>query len=394
MSQKDRIDASISTLTTKRSQINSGLSIVSPNSVDTEISQLEIDKKIIVLRKERDNIDLKYNRSLNKLTEEEYNARLKQTEDSAVLETKDIDTKIELLKNKKQETPYSHIETKKTKLKSQKSKIKSDITRKRTQSTARLSKTLIKTGVETAIAGTLARLMHGQTAESAFKISKLDGMVDSVNTDIDAIKTADDIKKVTLSRNNAIKLLTDVEGKLVKLRKIIATIQKIVAILLLVVTIIKIALNFVPLPGPQALIQLKLDKAVIILTAILMIVTIATAILDILIALVQEIRDRLQQIGNLLDSLATSASDEDIAGLLNPDPTKLGLLPDIYEGFGFVLKEEFDEKFVVKGHKRRYAVAINKIGQEVLKSESSFTLDPEVLVEQLKVQIDSLNLTS
>ena len=63
-----------------------------------------------------------------------------------------------------------------------------------------------------------------------------------------------------------------------------------------------------------------------------------------------------------------------------------------YKGFTFVLKKEDDPKFVVKGNKRHYAVAINTKGLEQLKSDYSFTLDPQQLISQLKLQIDNQNL--
>jgi hypothetical protein len=68
-----------------------------------------------------------------------------------------------------------------------------------------------------------------------------------------------------------------------------------------------------------------------------------------------------------------------------------------YKGFRFAIKEEetlgAQQAIVVRGNiKRRYAVAINKDGIEVLKSELSFTLDPTDLVEQLKIIIDQQNL--
>ena len=56
------------------------------------------------------------------------------------------------------------------------------------------------------------------------------------------------------------------------------------------------------------------------------------------------------------------------------------------------LKEEDNPKFVVRGYKRRYAVAINKRDIESAKSEYSFTLDPNDLIEQLKLIIDQRNL--
>jgi hypothetical protein len=63
-----------------------------------------------------------------------------------------------------------------------------------------------------------------------------------------------------------------------------------------------------------------------------------------------------------------------------------------YKGFTFVLKKEDDPKFVVKGNKRHYAVAVNTKGLEQLKSDYSFTLDPQQLISQLKLQIDNQNL--
>ena len=65
-----------------------------------------------------------------------------------------------------------------------------------------------------------------------------------------------------------------------------------------------------------------------------------------------------------------------------------------YKGFRFFIKEENNPKFVVKGNKRRYAVAINRIGREVLQSSFSFTLSPDVLVEELKLQIDQKGLVA
>lgn len=65
---------------------------------------------------------------------------------------------------------------------------------------------------------------------------------------------------------------------------------------------------------------------------------------------------------------------------------------NLYKGFKFQIKEEQDPRFVVRGFKRRYAVAINRQGIEVLKSEYSFTLDPNDLVDQLKLIIDKQKL--
>ena len=65
-----------------------------------------------------------------------------------------------------------------------------------------------------------------------------------------------------------------------------------------------------------------------------------------------------------------------------------------YKDFKFFIKEEKDPNFVVKGNKRRYATAVNKDGNDILQTKPSFTLNPPVLVEELKLQIDQKGLVA
>lgn len=60
-----------------------------------------------------------------------------------------------------------------------------------------------------------------------------------------------------------------------------------------------------------------------------------------------------------------------------------------YKGYNFDIKiDEYNNTPFTK----RYAVAINSYGVIVLRSESSFASDPNVLVEELKFKIDQQNL--
>jgi hypothetical protein len=121
-----------------------------------------------------------------------------------------------------------------------------------------------------------------------------------------------------------------------------------------------------------------------------------------------EYADRLRNSTTLLNLLAkqnpgvstTSLQDtldnsslSTLNGLVNKVlPTNNNSIIGNYKGFTFVLKKEDDPKFVVKGNKRHYAVAVNTKGLEQLKSDYSFTLDPQQLISQLKLQIDNQNL--
>ena len=62
-----------------------------------------------------------------------------------------------------------------------------------------------------------------------------------------------------------------------------------------------------------------------------------------------------------------------------------------YKGFKLVIKEDNDPKFIVRGNKRRYGAAIDKDGVEAIKSEYSYTLDPQILIDQLKIIINQRN---
>ena len=121
-----------------------------------------------------------------------------------------------------------------------------------------------------------------------------------------------------------------------------------------------------------------------------------------------EYADRLRNSSSLLNLLvsqnpgvsATSLQDtlnnsslSTLNGLVNKVlPINNNSVIGNYKGFTFVLKKEDDPRFVVKGNKRHYAVAVNTKGVEQLKSDYSFTLDPQQLISQLKLQIDNQNL--
>jgi hypothetical protein len=94
---------------------------------------------------------------------------------------------------------------------------------------------------------------------------------------------------------------------------------------------------------------------------------------------------------NTLQNLLDNSNLNTLSGLVNqitPTPNNLGT----YKGFTFFTREENDPKFTVKGNKRHYVVAIDTQSIERLKSDYSFTLNPQQLTTQLKLVIDQQNL--
>jgi hypothetical protein len=80
--------------------------------------------------------------------------------------------------------------------------------------------------------------------------------------------------------------------------------------------------------------------------------------------------------------------NDEINALANPTitATQNNNITNIYKGFtlGVKIDEKNESKYI-----RRYAVAQNKQGVDVLKTDSSFASDPSVLISQLKFIIDS-----
>jgi DNA repair exonuclease SbcCD ATPase subunit len=72
---------------------------------------------------------------------------------------------------------------------------------------------------------------------------------------------------------------------------------------------------------------------------------------------------------------------------------KSGLLDITYQGFKFAIREDNKANAPsVNGIYRHYGVAIDTNGIEVLRTDSSFTQDTQILVDQLKLIIDTQNL--
>ena len=93
-----------------------------------------------------------------------------------------------------------------------------------------------------------------------------------------------------------------------------------------------------------------------------------------------------------LQNLLNNSNLNTLSGLANQitptNATNLGT----YKGFTFFTREENDPKFNVRGNKRHYVVAVDTKNIERIKSDFSFTLNPQQLVIQLKLIIDQQNL--
>lgn len=219
--------------------------------------------------------------------------------------------------------------------------------------------------------------------------SKLEDIVTEVNNDIVNAKTKEQIDIVKVKRNNALIIIGINEKKLEDVRKYAGILTLITGILNPLIEL----LSFLPplaITGATIRIISRLEK---ILSKVITFLPVLLLVIDKLDENLAEIKARLQNISDILDSNIENLSASEIQDLLKT--SDLGYLNGYdYKDFKFYIKEEKDEKFVVKGNKRRYAVAVNKDGNEVLQTKPSFTLNPPILVEELKLQIDQKGLVA
>jgi hypothetical protein len=298
--------------------------------------------------------------------------------------------------------PLAKIKSLKNKRKLKKEQRKNKNRAERAKARRALIKKLAINAAKT-LAPILALQLANKFAAVLSQRAQLEKLVDQVNAYIEQANTPETIVIATNLRNNAVTLINNSISKLNNLQKTIAQISLYITIFTAVVAI----LSAIPIPTavPPGIgipvnvitrIVKSLEKAAKLIVSLSVITAIAVTILESEISKLNELIERLKAVNQLLDSKsAINLNEQELADLTN------AFLPtgndfEMYKGFKFAIKEEqtlgAQQAVVVKGNKRRYAVAINRDGTEILKSDNSFTLDPNDLIDQLKLIIDQRNL--
>jgi hypothetical protein len=235
---------------------------------------------------------------------------------------------------------------------------------------------------------------------------KLQDLVDNTNAIIDTAVTQQDINSARVLRNSTLSILNDNERKLSSLSKLISTVNRILPILNI---IIQLAQRIFPIPTPPGPIpdvvtpakekfRFKYETVLKLVEGLNVLLSILQGILDTQLSDLNDLKNQLKNINDLLDNAAlNNLSDEELQSFINNIQNQTQPLDIEYKGFKLKIKEEetlgAQQAVIVRGTiRRKFAVAIDRDGVEVLKSELSFTLDPNDLIEQLKIIIDQQNL--
>ena len=339
------------------------------------------------------------------ITEEQYNAAVAKENEAYKAK---IDS-LEAQKIKFQEDltkilsdPYKKLKAEREKLKLKLKKRKTKNKAERAKARRDLAKKMALNAAKT-LAPIIALQIAGRLASILSQRGKLEVLVDQVNAYIEQANTPETIAIATNLRNNTITLINNSIGKLSSLQKTISQSATYITIFSTIVAI----LSAIPIPtavppgiGIPVNVIIKivktLERANKLILALNVVLAISTVVLGNEISKLNDLIERLKTVNQLLDlKSAINLNEQQLADLSNaflPTGGDFG----IYKGFKFAIKEEqtlgAQQAIVVKGNKRRYAVAINRDGTDILRSELSFTLDPNDLIDQLKLIIDQRNL--
>ena len=207
-----------------------------------------------------------------------------------------------------------------------------------------------------------------------------------------------DISANINKRNNLV-------GVLNKFSKIFTTLQKVVDILEPILETISILLEvFKSLPIPNAYTTAGLiitlsdifEKAKILINNLKFILKQIKVILSKMISIIDKLKGLLAQLDNMIIACAQKhkVTPEQMEKLLSTPNLDIpnnnnNLNDEVYKGFKFAIK--VDDKNTTQ-YIKRYAIAIDSYGVTILRGESSFTSEPNILIEELKFRIDSQNL--
>jgi hypothetical protein len=287
--------------------------------------------------------------------------------------------------------PYKKIKEDRKKRKAQRQEKQAKNKARDTEAKRDANKKVIKNAKKT-LAPIIGLQISNQLSSIISQRAKLEELVNQVNAYIDTANTPEATNIATNLRNNTITLINNSIGKLQNLQTILNQINTYLAIFNAIVTV----LSAIPIPtsvppgiGIPINVITRIVKAIEnankLISALNVILAIASISLENEIGKLNELILKLKNI-NL-----TGLNSQQLADLTSSIYNNVDDFPP-YKGFKFKIKVEENKAFEVKGNKRRYAVATDRDGVEVLKSEYSFTLDPNDLIDQLKLVIDQRNL--
>lgn len=366
--------------------------------LDNELNTLTKKEQDAGVEKDKTEKEALYKLNTKQITPEQYN-KILETSSASLLASKaliDVNkVKIQQDKNNIIDNPYTPLKENQNIINREIKGLDKIVRETENKSKKDLARQVLSNPTKT-LASILSLQLSNNLSVLISQRKKLEELVDQVNTYIDTkVKDETTVTIATNLRNNAILLINNSIKKIDNISRIVKTINAIVTVTSLILVIIERILSL-PIPALLPLkvqLQPRLQRIIRLLSAISVLLTIISVLLSNETSRLIELKERLKQISLKLDNKTIDNLNEqqltELSNIFLPTGGDYGS----YKGFKFAIKEEQNNpQFIVKGNKRRYAVAINSRGVESVKSEYSFTQDPNDLIEQLKLIIDQQNL--
>jgi hypothetical protein len=244
-------------------------------------------------------------------------------------------------------------------------------------------------------------LLTNKIADVVSQNSKIGKLVDDTNAIITEANESGDPTKLNnakVARDSAISVIQSNENKIIQLKKQLKQIEIYITIFNIIANILGPILLPLPVPSPAPDVVTTpkenfrrriYEPALKLLNSLSALLPIISNILDRAVDILEDYKTQLLEINGQLESAAAN----DLNLINNNNGNDFGTVNETYKGFKFAIRE--DNSFggiSVGGFKRHYAVAIDTNNVDVLRSELSFTLDTNDLIEQLKLVIDQQNL--
>lgn len=386
---KGKIDPIKQTLLTRANQLKQELK----NLIEVKInSEKEYGKKFLKVQE-----DYKSGAITEELKNQKYLLFQSQKEE----ELKLLNNEIQRLQNEISDLtkdPLKDIKAQKKKLNDHINKNIKQVDKGAIKANISRNVQVLKNTAKDKIAPIVINLLTNLAISIIKKNNKLQELVDKTNKIIDEADTLPKINQARVLRNNALSIINSQEAKITKLKNIIQTIQKIIEIFNIIVNILGPIILPIPTPSPapdvitspkETFRRKVYEPSLRLVNSLSVGLVVITSVLNNIIAYLEDLKSQLHNLGLLIDA-KTVDSTIDAEQFLQDIQSSPNL--NNYKGFKFAIREENNPQQSVRGYKRHYAVAIDTNNVEVLKSDLSFTLDPNDLIDTLKIIIDRENL--
>lgn len=357
-----------------------------------QLDKLRKEAEDIIVKKT--NLEVKHKSNLNKLeqqynpkppkepllTEKEYNAAVEAENISYELEKKTLQEQYD----KKQEQIQSIVKDPNLKYKKKLEKFKTKRQSRKNKSKAEkaASRTALLKNIAKQVEPILSQTLLNLISQLVVQNLGLQDLVDQTNEIIDTAQTPAQLDQARVTRNSAYNTLDSNEKVLINVQNTLELIQLVISIAEALIPLL-----FINPTPPLPLIKSLQDRVALLNRILGAIIN----LLDPIVAYLNDLKNQLREVDNKLDieTINSLPSLDRLNNLLNTIKQPQN---ELYKGFKLVIKEDNDPRTTVQGVKRHYAVAIDRSGVEVLKSQYSYTLEPNILIDQLKLVIDRQNL--